>query len=55
MDGPARPGEAGAEPPPTPFYGLFPRLGWAEDGDEDREGDPDLPARHPEPRLRIVA
>jgi len=25
------------------------------DGDEDREGDPDLPARHPEPRLRIVA
>ncbi len=54
MDDPAQPGEADADPP-TIFYGLFPRLGWAADRDDDQEGDTDLPARQPEPRLRIVA
>jgi hypothetical protein len=51
---PAPSGEAAADPP-TAFYGLFPRLGWAADRDEEREDDTGLPARHPEPRLRIVA
>ena len=54
MSDPAQPGEAGADPP-VPFYGLFPRLGWAADGDEEREDDRDLAARDAEPRLRIVA
>jgi hypothetical protein len=51
---PAQSGEADADPP-TAFYGLFPRLAWAADRDEEREDDADLPARAPEPRLRIVA
>lgn len=55
MDDPAHSGEADAAHP-APFYSLFPRLGWAADAEEDREGDADLPAAHDaEPRLRIVA
>ena len=54
MSDPAQSAEAEADPPAA-FYGLFPRLGWATDADEEREDDADLPALELEPRLRIVA